>query len=50
MNCLSSQIEVAPLAAMARYRGSPLAMCVIVVSDHGATNENNIKQIDTKTQ
>jgi hypothetical protein len=35
---------------MAQYRGSPLAMCVIVVSDHSATNNNNIKQIDAKTQ
>jgi hypothetical protein len=35
---------------MAQYRGSPLAMCVIVASDHSATNDNNIKQIDSKTQ
>jgi hypothetical protein len=35
---------------MAQYRGSPLAMCVNVVSDHSATNDNNMKQIDAKTQ
>jgi hypothetical protein len=35
---------------MAQYRGSPLGMCVIVVSNHGATNDNNIKQIDATTQ